>query len=67
MISINVIHALVEERGNLVIIITPINDYCLWTKHADDERIVPLLHKNDHMPYIKYKDPKGGPSWIFNE
>jgi hypothetical protein len=30
----------------------------------DDEQIVPILHKNDHMPYIKYKDPKGGPSWI---
>jgi hypothetical protein len=26
----------------------------------DDEWIVPLLHKNDHMPYIKYKDAKGG-------
>jgi hypothetical protein len=26
----------------------------------DDEWIVPLLHKNDHMSYIKYKDAKGG-------
>jgi hypothetical protein len=30
----------------------------------DDEQIVPLLHENDHMPYIKYKDAKGGPLWI---
>ncbi len=33
----------------------------------DDKQIVPLLHKNDHMPYIKYKDAKGRPIVNINE
>jgi hypothetical protein len=33
----------------------------------DDEQIVPLLHKNDHMPYIKYKNAKGGGIVNINE
>jgi len=33
----------------------------------DDEWIVSLLHKNDHMSYIKYKDAKGEPIVNINE
>jgi hypothetical protein len=33
----------------------------------DDKRIVSLLHKNDYMPYIKYKDLKGGGIMNINE